>query len=359
MVTLESLIEEGNEIRDGIKYIPPANGVFRTYKAYALSDSAKYGIWKNKVIRFLDKKFPGERCLADYEKAISDFENNYRSPSLFDLAIGVLVSYEEVGSKEELGDESEIDKIYKLEDGYERLVTSPDGENKSKTIKAFHKWYDAMLRYLALYFDENNETFKRISTVDTGGNGYSLKHVYDGIITNVHLLLDKAEKITHNVSSLSKEHKPRLEMSKKIFIVHGHDDEMKSSVARLLEKFDLEPIILSEQNDRGRTIIEKFEEESNVGFAVVLMSDKDDMGAEVGSTDYRPRARQNVILELGYFIGKLGRKDHVCVLKRGNVEVPSDILGVVYKTYSNGDGWKFELAKELRAAGYDIDMNII
>ena len=66
-----------------------------------------------------------------------------------------------------------------------------------------------------------------------------------------------------------------------------------------------------------------------MGFAVVLMSDKDDMGAEVGSLDYKPRARQNVILELGYFIGRLGRKNHVCVLKKGDVEVPSDILGVL------------------------------
>ena len=108
------------------------------------------------------------------------------------------------------------------------------------------------------------------------------------------------------------------------------------------------------------TIIEKFEEESNVGFAVVLMSDKDDMGAEVGSSDYKPRARQNVILELGYFIGRLGRKNHVCVLKKGNVEVPSDILGVVYKSFSNNDdGWKFALAKELKAAGYSADVNNI
>ncbi len=359
MITLESLIEEGNKIREGIKFIPPANGVIRTFKAYALSDTASYGIWRNKVIRYLEKNFPGERCLTDFEKAISNFENKYCSPSLFDLANGILVSCKEIDSNIEQREESQIDKIYKLENEYERQATSPDGENKLKTIMAFHKWYDAMLRYLAHYFDESNETFKRISTVDTGGNGFSLKHVYDGIITSVHLLLDKAEKITNNASGLTKEQKPRLEMSKKIFIVHGHDDEMKSSVARFLEKFNLEPIILSEQTNRGRTIIEKFEEESNVGFAVVLMSDKDDVGAEVGSTDYKPRARQNVILELGYFMGKLGRKNHVCVLKKGNVEVPSDILGVVYNTYNNDDGWKFALAKELRAAGYSIDMNKI
>ncbi|MBO6254892.1 MAG: nucleotide-binding protein, partial [Bacteroidaceae bacterium] len=148
-------------------------------------------------------------------------------------------------------------------------------------------------------------------------------------------------------------------MTNKIFIVHGHDNEMKLAVARLLEKIGFEPKILSEQADQGRTIIEKFEEESDVGFAVVLFSDKDDMGAEVGSLEYKPRARQNVILELGYFIGKLGRK-HVCVLKKGDVEVPSDILGVVYKTYkSDDDGWKYSLCKELNLAGYNVDFNKI
>ena len=86
MITLESLIEEGNKIREGIKFIPPANGVIRTFKAYALSDTASYGIWRNKVIRYLEKNFPGERCLTDFEKAISNFENKYCSPSLFDLA---------------------------------------------------------------------------------------------------------------------------------------------------------------------------------------------------------------------------------------------------------------------------------
>ncbi len=135
---------------------------------------------------------------------------------------------------------------------------------------------------------------------------------------------------------------------------------MKESVARLLERLGLEPIILSEQPDQGRTIIEKFEEESSVGYAVVLMSDQDDHGCEVESMELNPRARQNVILELGYFMGKLGRKGHVCVLKKGDIEKPSDILGIIYKDYkSNDDAWKYQLAKELKSSGYCINMNDI
>lgn len=360
MVTLESLIEEGTKIREGIKYIPSTNGVIRLYDAYGLSDTKVYGTWKNKVIRYLDKYFPGDRCLADFEKAIADFEKHHCSPSLFDVANGILVSCQEIDNNVEQGQESIIEKIYRLEADYEKKISSLNGVNKLETIKAFHDWYDVMLRYLGQFFDEKNVAFKRISTISTGGNGHALKFVFDEIKSNVHLLLDKTEKINSTVPVITKEPVPTVIMTKKVFIVHGHDDEMKLAVARLLERLDFEPIILSEQTDQGRTIIEKFEEESNVGFAVVLMSDEDDIGAEAGSSDYKPRARQNVILELGYFIGKLGRKNHVCVLKKGNVEVPSDILGIVYKSYSsNDDGWKFALAKELKASGYSVDLNKI
>lgn len=360
MVTLESLIEEGTNIREGIKYIPTAPGVTRLYKAFSLSDTKIYGTWKSMVIRYLDKNFSGDRCISDFENAIAEFEKHHCDPSLFDVVNGILVSCQEINDDENQEKESVIDKIYRLEADYEKRASSIDGINKLETIKAFHDWYDATLRYLGQSFDQKNAIFKKISTIQTGGNGHTLKFVFDEIKTKVHLLLDQTEKISSNTQVITTRHKPPIINSKKVFIVHGHDNEMKLAVARLLENLDFEPIILSEQADQGRTIIEKFEEESNVGFAVVLMSDMDDIGAEVGSSDYKPRARQNVILELGYFIGRLGRKNHVCVLKKGNVEVPSDILGVVYKSFSNNDdGWKFALAKELKAAGYSVDMNNI
>lgn len=358
MVTLESLIEEGTNIREGIKYIPTVPGVVRMYKAFSLPDTKIYGTWKSKVIRYLDKNFSGDRCISDFENAIAEFEKHHCDPSLFDVVNGILISCQEINDDEKQEKESVIDKIYRLEADYEKRASSINGINKLETIKAFHDWYDATLRYLGQFFDEKNAVFKKISTIQTGGNGHTLKFVFDEIKTKVHLLLDKTEKISSNAQVITTKHEPTTINSKKVFIVHGHDNEMKLAVARLLENLDFEPIILSEQADQGRTIIEIFEEESNVGFAVVLMSDKDDMGTEVGSSDYKPRARQNVILELGYFIGRLGRKNHVCVLKKGNVEVPSDILGVVYKSFSsNDDGWKFALAKELKAAGYSVDMN--
>lgn len=109
--------------------------------------------------------------------------------------------------------------------------------------------------------------------------------------------------------------------SSRVFVVHGHDNEMKQAVARILERLNLEAIILHEQPDRGLTIIEKIERFSDVGFAVVLLS-PDDVGYSKadGHDAARPRARQNVVLELGYFAGKLGR-ENVVALHRGDLEL--------------------------------------
>ena len=142
--------------------------------------------------------------------------------------------------------------------------------------------------------------------------------------------------------------------SRKVFVVHGHDEGMKSSVARFLEKLDLQPIILHEQPNGGKTIIEKFEANADVAFAVVLIS-PDDEGNEKGKKDkLQNRARQNVILELGYFIGRLSRA-HVCALQSGEIETPTDVLGVLYVPYDLNGGWKIQLVKEIRAAGISLE----
>ena len=155
-------------------------------------------------------------------------------------------------------------------------------------------------------------------------------------------------------------HNIQKDYSNRVFIVHGHDEEMKQAVARFIEKVGLETIILHEQPNQGKTIIEKFEEYSDVGYAVVLLS-PDDMGysEQRGSESIQPRARQNVILELGFFAGKLGRS-RTFALKRGDLELPSDISGVIWTEYDTANGrWQHDLVKELKAAEYDIDANKI
>lgn len=145
-----------------------------------------------------------------------------------------------------------------------------------------------------------------------------------------------------------------IPISNKIFIVHGHDGEARETVARFIEGIGFEAIILHEQANRGRTVIEKVEAHSDVGFAVVLLTPDDEGCAKGGQPE--PRARQNVLLELGYFIGRLGR-DKVCALKRGELEIPSDFAGVVWEQMDHGNGWKLALVRELKAAGHNIDLN--
>lgn len=144
--------------------------------------------------------------------------------------------------------------------------------------------------------------------------------------------------------------------ARKIFIVHGHDEGAREAVARYIERLKFEPIILHEQASRGRTVIEKIEAHSDVGFAVVLLT-PDDFGGGKGEQP-RDRARQNVLLELGYFVGKLGRS-RVCALKRGEIEVPSDFGGVVYVTFDESGGWRETLGRELQASGFEIDWNLV
>lgn len=143
----------------------------------------------------------------------------------------------------------------------------------------------------------------------------------------------------------------------KVFIVHGHDDVSRETLARFLEQQGLEAVILHEQASRGMTIPEKLVRYGNVGFAVVLLT-PDDFGRAKADAGEKPRARQNVILELGYFVGRLGR-DKVCGLLKGDLEIPTDYVGTVYVKWDDAGAWKMSLGKELDAAGYDIDFNKI
>lgn len=140
-----------------------------------------------------------------------------------------------------------------------------------------------------------------------------------------------------------------------VFIVHGHDRAAKHEVARFVEQLKLKVTILDEQPGGGKTIIEKFEKyASNAGFAIVLLT-PDDVGAAKDERDnLNPRARQNVIFEMGYFVKGLDRA-RVCAMSSEEVEIPSDLAGVEYIHLDDYDGWKSKLARELKAAGISID----
>lgn len=157
------------------------------------------------------------------------------------------------------------------------------------------------------------------------------------------------------------EEKPKLFTSRTVFIVHGHDEATKQSVARFLEKLDLEVVILHERPDKGKTVIEKLEASSSevdIAYAIVILT-PDDVGALASEKDkLRPRARQNVVFELGYFIAKLGRQ-RVRALYTEGVELPSDYKGVLYTPLDKPGAWRLELAREIKATGITVDLNKI
>lgn len=143
-----------------------------------------------------------------------------------------------------------------------------------------------------------------------------------------------------------------------IFIVHGHDGETKVKIARFLERLVTNTsVILHEQADRGRTIVEKFEDHAaRAACAIVLLTADDTGGPKAGPQG--TRARQNVVLELGFFLGKLGR-ERVVILYEPEVELPSDLNGVIYTPLDQAGAWRMALARELNAIGLAIDSEVL
>ena len=148
--------------------------------------------------------------------------------------------------------------------------------------------------------------------------------------------------------------------NKKVFIVHGHDIELKNDTELFLKSINLDPIVLHRELDEGLTIIEKFEKHSNVNYAIILLT-PDDIGFTAAESS-KPeqdrqiefRARQNVIFEFGYFVGKLSRRNVCCIYKEG-VTVPSDLNGLIYKKVSKSvEEVGMFLMKEMKSAGLNV-----
>ena len=145
----------------------------------------------------------------------------------------------------------------------------------------------------------------------------------------------------------------------KVFIVHGHDHPARDAVAEFVNNWGLTATILDKEPNKGRTIIEKFEDLADeASFAIVLFT-PDDVGASVkDKVNLKPRARQNVILELGYFLKAVGRQQ-ICILHKGDIELPSDIQGVVYVPMDDNGEWKQAIVREMESIGLLVDGNEI
>lgn len=247
---------------------------------------------------------------------------------------------------------NDYEKLKQIIDEIPELISA----NVSSSDAGFQAWKTKAERFLIRKYGKDsyehlefyNTSFSlHLFTTGTPDSAF-VKACQDGLKTSQAVFQTYLDEMSDEPTNSSNQ---QSDMSK-IFIVHGHDGELKQSVARIIEKQGIEAIILSEKANQGRTIIEKFEDYSDVGGAICLFT-ADDVGNEKDEATSNPRARQNVVFESGYFMGKLGR-EHVVILADNGVEMPSDLSGVVY---TNTASWQFELLKELNAMGYNIDTN--
>ncbi len=240
-------------------------------------------------------------------------------------------------------------------------------ENDLKNAKnEKQKWSTYNLTLLKTIFSDDTfaEQYSPSKTASVSRINASLDYYIDEFredigrfIARLESVSDQLELIPESSNSNTRVSRSSNITSRQVFIVHGHDEAARESLARFLEKLGLDAIILHERPNAGRTIIEKFEQEAaTIGFAIVLLT-PDDLGTSADKPDnLQPRARQNAILELGYFIGRLGR-ERVCAFHKDELEIPSDIAGVAYVAMDSRGNWRIELARELKTAGFDVDLN--
>ena len=238
---------------------------------------------------------------------------------------------------------------------YEILRQIIDGvpETIASTLdRQFQFWYKKTSRFLAKRYGKDSQEYKEFSQkynalIILGASESELDFlkIYqnwsDGIRDDFQIYLDEMPESTPlNAQQYD---------NSKIFIVHGHDVKMKKTVVNIIKKQGIQAIILDKQANLSRTVIEKLEKNSDVGAAICLFT-ADDIGKEKTENIEKARARQNVIFEAGYFMGKL-KRDHTIILADRGIEFPSDLAGIIYIDTAD---WKEQLLRDLQAIGYDI-----
>lgn len=348
---VSNLITCGEEIKES-EFHPAKEGFLLSFVS-----GPKFDAWMNEINIF-NARFLKQHPL--YQNISSTLFNYKKKSSSCDEMLGYLRAI--LADEEFFQEEQKVKKV-----------------NRNMEIKSIEE-------LLADDISSCNEYLSSDSSEDTGRELYlMLTSRYDNIINdfgsglysyipNLHFYDTEidVDTLNHNLkillhkmvayqavnfSSGLKSVKRKVEPNNKIFIVHGHDDAAKNIMARALENASFEVIILHEQPSNGRTIIEKIEMYTDVTYAVVLYTPCD-LGRSIKDNidNQRYRARQNVVFEHGYLLGKLGR-DRVTALVKGSVETPGDISGVIYINMDDAGAWKAELARNMKAVGVPIDLN--
>lgn len=248
-------------------------------------------------------------------------------------------------------------------------------EALNTTNNEYSKWnsFNAELLKRIFTTDELSEEYSRWSGISTiamhdPSLGEKISDLYKNIDRKIHRIdsiIERLELIplrnTTSSDKATEDNSPHSQSkTKKVFIVHGHDEVAKTSLEVFLHEIGLEPVVLHRQADEGLTVIEKFEKHSDVGYAFILLTPdeiayiKSEQGKQDDERKKEFRARPNVIFEFGYFVGKLGRS-RVCCLYTGEVSLPSDVDGMIYKKFtSNIEEVAYSIIKDLKASGYAI-----
>lgn len=259
----------------------------------------------------------------------------------------------------------QIMKLVEMGNGftYENFSEKSDHGYTSSLVPEWIAWETRCHGIIEKLFGKGSAQFnamqKSIKTevIGWGRDRFEQKRNY--IIGTLNNALEVMEDDTFNELKPGKAEAPGL-LSNKVFVVHGHDEISKTSLEIFLKEIGLDPVVLHRQADEGQTIIEKFEKHSDVGYAFILLTPDEcsylasqhDLPDDQRSIEYR--ARPNVIFEFGYFVGKLGRK-RVCCLHKGKVALPSDVSGMIYKSYNASiEEAAYSIIKDLKAAGYQL-----
>jgi predicted nucleotide-binding protein len=265
--------------------------------------------------------------------------------------------------------------LERIQAGEELATTQADIAEKAAGwrdwLYLFATWREHTIAELKAVYESEDEpqTFDAVSqTVDHSSPRYTFPYSKAVLTTSLWALGSLVERLplavepealqTRSGDDQTPRERGASPGGRKVFVVHGRTaGGFREAAARFVEHLGLTAVILAEQAIEGRTVIESFEANTiDVGFAIVLLTPEDRAYGQDDEAPPRPnRARQNVILEIGYFMAKLGRKNVVALVQEG-VELPTDILGILYIPLDDGGAWKTLLARELQAAGYDLDL---
>ena len=291
-------------------------------------------IAKDKFVELLTAQIEKGKELLDINVPVATFNDPYRGYARRPVES---MEYDEAAEK---------DFIAKYERWHERNKEIYRSSFAVSNSVYFHE-YETQL-YDHLVYDD-------IIKIDKDDIRRLINHLQTDI-ERVDLM--KCEVPDSKISSTTALSKAEVAKKKRVFVVHGHDTNVRNEVELFVRSIEYEPIILCKRADMGDTIIEKIEREAKeVCYAIVIYTSCD-LGKDKNDTDLKPRARQNVVFEHGFMCAHLGRS-HVCALLEDGVEQPGDLKGVVYKPLDAAGAWKYQIADEMKAVGLEVDKNKI